>query len=257
MVHGEPSHRVFPVETMPSKSSRALHAAVAPSLPEVVYQGLRNAILNGTFAPGQMLRQEEVALRLGVSRSPLREALPRLEAEGIVTLHPRRGYSVATVDPKEIIEAFDLRILLETELGRRAISVRTNDDVATVHRIVAEMATLAAHAETADRSNWFDLNTKFHRALLVPADCPHHLRALQTSRGVIEAYIRAEVRFTGDLRHAQHEHDLLAKAFENGDGPTFLRLIKDHSIHTRDRLLDGLQKSAVFATSKPGETAVA
>lgn len=214
-------------------------------MPERVYRGLRDAILNGTFVPGQMLRQEEVAVQLGVSRSPLREALPRLEAEGLVVLHPRRGYAVATINPKDVLEAFDLRILLETELGRRAISVRTAEDVALVQRIVNDMAMLADHAETADRSRWFGLNAEFHAALLAPADCPHHLRALHTTRGVIEAYVRAEVGFTGDLVHAQREHGLLADAFAEGDVQSFLDLIRVHSIHTRDRLLAGLRQSLV------------
>lgn len=224
-------------------SSLAITQAL--SLPERVYQGLRDAILNGTFAPGQMLRQEEVAVQLGVSRSPLREALPRLEAEGLVVLHPRRGYAVATINPKDVMEAFDLRILLETELGRRSIALRTDRDVALVQRIVDEMAMLADHAETADRTRWFKLNAEFHAALLAPADCPHHMRALHTTRGVIEAYVRAEVSFTGDLVHAQLEHGMLAHTFAEGDTNGFLELIRTHSLHTRDRLLAGLSRQSL------------
>lgn len=221
-----------------------LALAESPTLPERVYQGLRDAILNGTFMPGEMLRQEDVAAQLGVSRSPLREALPRLQAEGIVVLHPRRGYAVATLNPKDVVEAFDLRILLETELGRRAIRSRTDQDVATVDRIVARMGELTRHADSADRSHWFDLNAEFHSALLAPADCPHHVRALHTTRNVMEAYVRAEVGFTGDLEHAQDEHRLLAGAFAAGDERTFLMLIRNHSTHTRDRLLAGLARAS-------------
>src|SRR5690606_16242608 len=94
--------------------------ASTETLPSIVYKKLRDAILNGIFSPGQMLRQDDVASKLGVSRSPLREALPRLEAEGIVVLHPRRGYAVASLDPEQITEVFDLRCLLETELARRS-----------------------------------------------------------------------------------------------------------------------------------------
>ncbi|MBS0429480.1 MAG: GntR family transcriptional regulator [Proteobacteria bacterium] len=211
--------------------------------PSVVYRALRKAILSGTFLPGQVLRQEEVASQLGVSRSPPREALPRLEAEGIVVLNPRRGYSVATLDPEEIIEAFDLRCLLETELGRRSIERRTAADIARVYRVVSDMAEQAALAEEADRWQWFELNTQFHNALLMPADCPHHMRALENTRGLIEAYIRTEVRLTGDLHQAQLEHSQLAQAFVAGDTALFLKLTREHSMHTRDRLLTGLAKS--------------
>ena len=80
-------------------------AALALSLPEVVYRQLREAILNGLYRPAQVLRQEELAARLGVSRAPLREALPRLEADGLVVSSPRRGYSVRSLEPEEIADA--------------------------------------------------------------------------------------------------------------------------------------------------------
>lgn len=218
-----------------------LGLAAATSLPEIVYRELRKAILNGVFVPGQMLRQEEVATRLGVSRSPLREALQHLEAEGIVVLHPRRGYAVAALDPAEIAEAFDLRSLLETELARRSIQRRTEADIARVYAILTEMAPLAAQASGADLARWFELNTDFHNALLAPAKCPHHMRALENTRGLIETYIRTEVRLTGDLHQAQQEHLQLSQAFVAGDAAVFVELIRQHSEHTRDRLLVGLE----------------
>ncbi|ARP86787.1 GntR family transcriptional regulator [Bordetella genomosp. 9] len=216
--------------------------APSQTLPSMVYQKLRDAILNGIFRPGQMLRQDEVAARLGVSRSPLREALPRLEADGIVILHPRRGYAVASLDPKQITEVFDLRCLLETELARRAIARRTEADIAAVYGIASEMATLAERADDESRAKWFDLNMRFHTALLSPADCPHHLRALDHSRNLIEAYIRTETRLTGDLTEAQQEHIQLAQAFVLGDAEKFVTLTREHSEHTRRRLLAGLPK---------------
>ena len=219
------------------------------SLPEIVYRELRKAILNGVFAPGQMLRQEEVASRLGVSRSPLREALPRLEAEGMVVLQPRRGYAVVTLDPEEIGEAFDLRQLLETELAQRSVTRRTEADIAQVYRIISEMAALASATADADVARWFELNLEFHNALLLPSGATHHLRALENLRGSIESYIRTEVRLTGDLAQAQQEHLQLAQAFVNGDPGTLVALIRDHSQHTRERLLEGLTRGRKPASS--------
>jgi DNA-binding GntR family transcriptional regulator len=220
-----------------------LTPADAVLLPEHVYQELRKAILNGVFAPGQVLRQVEVASRLGVSRSPLREALPRLEAEGIVVSHPRRGYTVATLDPDEVGEAFDLRRLLETELARRSIVKRNSGDIARVYSVLDAMSQLAEQPPGVVDVAWFELNTKLHKALLEPAGRPHHLRALENSCGLIESYIRTEVRLTGDIVQAQQEHTELAQAFVSGDPDEFVRLIQQHSKHTRDRLLRGLQNA--------------
>lgn len=212
------------------------------SLPEIVYRKLRDAILNGVYAPGAMLRQEEVAALLGVSRNPLREALPRLESEGIVVLYPRRGYAVVKLDPAEICNVFDLRILLETDLVSRSVKLKTKADEQRVQAILDEMAQLAEQAETADRVRWFDLNLRFHDALLLPADCPHHMKALAQSRGALEAYIRAEVRLTGDLTQAQKEHSQMVEAFHAGQEERLVQLTRAHSEHTRDRLLRGLAK---------------
>ena len=211
------------------------------SLPEFVYGELRRAILNGVFRPGQMLRQEEVAALMGVSRSPLREALPRLEAEGIVVLHPRRGYAVAELRPHEVKEVFELRVLLESQLAVHAIAQRTEADIAKVYEIANKMRQVADATDEQSTRDWFELNIDFHEALLSPARMPHYMRALATARGVIEAYIRAEVRLTGDKHEAQQEHAQLAQAFVNGDIDGFNELIRQHSFHTRDRLLKGLE----------------
>ena len=221
----------------------AFNGNSALSLPEIVYRALRSAILNGVFTPGQMLRQEEVASRLGVSRSPLREALPRLEAEGLVVLQPRRGYAVAALEPEEISEAFDLRRLLETELAQRAIERRTEADIARVYGVISKMSALTSASSDTDIANWFELNLSLHDALLAPAKLPHHMRALENLRGIIESYIRTEVRLTGDMHQAQQEHLLMAQAFVNGDTETFVGLTREHSRHTRDRLLEGLNRN--------------
>jgi DNA-binding GntR family transcriptional regulator len=216
----------------------------ALSLQELVYRKLREAILNGAYPPGSMLRQEDVATTLGVSRNPLREALPRLESEGVVTLFPRRGYAVATLDPEEIRDVFDLRILLEAHLVGKAAKLRTKNDCDRVKKVVREMAGLAAQADSADRAQWFDMNLQFHDALMLPAKRPHHLRALKQSRGMLEVYIRTEVRLTGDLRQAQREHKAMADAFVEGDADLLINLTRTHSENTLRRLLDGLEKSA-------------
>src|SRR5581483_6225390 len=82
------------------------------SLPQAIYLALREAILAGRYQPGEALRQESLAKEFEASRVPVREALNRLEAEGIVILRPRRGFVVASLDVGEIEEIFELRMVL-------------------------------------------------------------------------------------------------------------------------------------------------
>lgn len=227
------------------------------SLPEQVYRSLRDAIINGVYTPGTMLRQDEVARLLGVSRNPLREALPRLESEGIVVLYPRRGYAVAELDPAAIEEVFALRILLETAQIRRALAARQPGDDHLVFNLLGQMGALAAQADAADLTAWFELNQRFHDALMLPACYPHHMRALRQSRGALEIYIRTEVRLTGDLDEAQREHALMAEAYQRGRVDVLVDLVRAHSEHTRDRLLQRLaNNSRAIDTLKGSNLAV-
>lgn len=229
-------------------SAPSLAAASAVSLPELVYRELRKAILNGVFAPGQMLRQEEVAVNLGVSRSPLREALPRLEAEGLVVLHPRRGYAVVELDPEQIREVFDLRIKLEADIAARSIKRRTAADVAHVRELAETMRQMSRRPHDNEAiAEWFELNARFHRAMLDPAGMPHHMRAVETARGIIEIYVRAELRLTGELHLAQDDHAQLAEAFLAGDEKRFVALTREHSQHSRDRLLARFRQQPAVA----------
>jgi DNA-binding GntR family transcriptional regulator len=145
------------------------------------------------------------------------------------------------LNPDEIRDVFELRVLLETDIAKRSIARRTEADIARVYELADRMRQLAdASPDTNAIATWYDLNADFHDALLVPAGWPHHMRALDTARGLIEAYIRAEVRFTGHLQQAQEEHTQLAQAFVKGDAAEFVAQIREHSYHTRDRLLAGL-----------------
>src|SRR5512132_4234499 len=96
--------------------------------PDVIAETLREEILRGDVAPGQALRQEELADRFGVSRLPVRDALLRLEAQGLVHVYPNRGAFVISLSAEDVTEIFDLRILLEGDLIERAVPRLTADD---------------------------------------------------------------------------------------------------------------------------------
>lgn len=213
------------------------------SLPETVYRGLREAILNGVFRPGQMLRQEEIAKQLGVSRAPLREALPRLEAEGIVVLHPRRGYAVVSLDPDEIAEIFELRMLVEERAAYLATLQRTDADVVQLRELVGRMAAIRPDDPT-QIARWSDLNFQFHDNLFAPSGRRHYLRVVGSLRAAVEPYIRVEVGFTGELKEAAGEHEQLLDAFAAGDADRVAALSRQHCEHTLARLLAGLRRDS-------------
>jgi DNA-binding GntR family transcriptional regulator len=207
-----------------------------PSFPEKVYSGLREQIFEGVFRPGQMLRQDDIARRLGISRAPVREAFPRLEAEGLLVLYPRRGYAVASLDPAEIAEVFRLRELLEGDAATVAVARRTTADISVAQALRCEMATLDT-SDSSQRRRWFEVHSKFHHALISPSGLKHYERLTAGLSALVESYIRIESSFTGGVEQADAEHDALLQAFAQDDAEHYSRLIVEHVRHTAQRLL--------------------
>ena len=94
----------------------------AKTIPETIVDALREDIARGVFQPGEALRQEELAARFGVSRIPIREALRQLEKDGVVTVQPNRGAFVTVFTDADVVEVFELRLLLEVDLLKRAVA---------------------------------------------------------------------------------------------------------------------------------------
>jgi DNA-binding GntR family transcriptional regulator len=226
----------------------------AALLPEVVYQQLKTAILTGVFRPGQTLRQEDVAKQLGVSRGPLREALPKLEAEGMIISMPHRGCAVVSLAPSEIAEIFELRAMLESSLAKAAARQKDPESVHALRELCAEMRELTVSKAEADRLRWCELNYELHNMLLAVAGRRHHLRFLEMVRALAEPYIRMEISLTGSLMDAQLEHEMLIEAFSNGDCERLEKLTRDHVQHTAQRLMEALKSAPESAEPAMADT---
>ena len=118
MPYANPSGRTFPVSTAtvpPARSFLNGSTGAAPSRTEAVLDAIRHAILAGELRPGQSLVETELAQLLGVSKTPVREALKTLAGAGLVTMSPYRGATVRAIDPASAAAIYDLRLLLEPE----------------------------------------------------------------------------------------------------------------------------------------------
>ena len=109
------------------------------NLPDVIANDIRERILSGELAEGESIRQEALAEDYDVSRMPIREALKRLDAEGLVQLTANRGATVTKHSLQEIGEIFDLRLMLEADLFRRAIPLMSEADFARCAQLLEQM----------------------------------------------------------------------------------------------------------------------
>jgi len=135
-------------------------SAAVPSRTEAVLDALKHAILTGRLAPGQALVENELAAQMGVSKTPVREALKTLAGAGLVTMSPYKGAAVRTVDDAFAHSIYDIRLLLEPEALRRALG----GSGASVHWQNAADALERAN-QCTDRADRSLANRDFHRAL--------------------------------------------------------------------------------------------
>jgi DNA-binding GntR family transcriptional regulator len=190
--------------------------------PSIVAEAVRADIVNGRVPPGFALRQEELAERFGVSRIPVREALRQLEAEGIVTVRANRGAFVRSFTSEEISEIFDLRIMLETDLLRRAIPAMADGDLERIEAAVEGSG-------TARSGNWRrELDRRFHQALYEPAGRPLQLAMVMKLRDSIAHYAPAEDHMRRLTEDWLDDHRQIAAACARLNPDEAVRVLRHH-----------------------------
>ena len=190
------------------------------SSPDAIVDALRADILDGRLEPGVPLRQDEVARTFGVSHIPVREALRRLEAEGLVAIRPRRGAIVADLSASELEELNDMRVALESSALRLAIPNITKTQLAKAARILDR--------NDADQTKWGALNTEFHCILNEAANRPRMLATIRSLQRNVERYLHHEVDVLDNLAASQREHRRLLKLIEQGKTDEACTLLTGH-----------------------------
>src|SRR5262245_43758341 len=142
-------------------------------IPETMADGiterLRQAIITGTIGPGERIRVAELERKFGVSHIPIREALRRLQSEGFVEISPRRTTIAAGVDLADLTNIYDLRRIIEVEIGRRAVSRMTKGDIEMVRRALASFRAVPNDSSSPE---FWERHRDFHWAILAPAANP-------------------------------------------------------------------------------------
>jgi DNA-binding GntR family transcriptional regulator len=191
---------------------------------------VRELILAGDFAAGARLGEAELAERLGVSRTPVREALSRLAAEGLVEIVPNRGARVSSWTVAELEGVFDLRAALEPRLTALAVPRATAADVHSLDELATAMLTVGCPGPSQDLDALFPLNREFHGRLVALADHPRMANALA---GAVHAPIVLRNFHTYDgasLRRSLAHHVEIVAAIRAGD-PAWARAVMTAHIH--------------------------
>lgn len=182
---------------------------------------LRKEIINGTLLPGQTVRQQALAARFSVSRMPVREALHRLESEGLVTLAPNKGALVAPLTIEDLQEVYEMRIAAECLAMRTAMPHLTNAHI-------AEAEAIQATIRGADFQAYGGLNARFHHVLYAPCDRPRLLAHVKLVNQLAERYLCMIIDKLNYKARADAEHDALLAACLKRDTPEAERILEAH-----------------------------
>ena len=212
------------------------------TLREQVLAHLREEILSSRLEPGAELNEVALATALGVSRGPIREALGRLAAEGLVTITPRRGAIVTKLTKQEFMDAYQVREALESLAIRLAVPRLADEDRAELHRMSSEMRRLAQ----ADDSNaFFEINRRFHETL-VAASGNLRLQAMHEQLlGQMGRLLRKSAELRGGLGESATAHEAILEAVDAGDAERAAQLMAEH-IEVPQRVLDSPEAQDLF-----------
>ena len=202
----------------------------AGSATDLVTAALRGEIEGGLLDPGTALRQDELAMRFGTSRIPVREALRTLQAEGLVTYSTNRGASVTIISGKEIQEMLELRIALECHAIRLAVPNLVDDDIAAARRLLTE------YDAAPNPSQWAAMNWAFHWTLYRPSDCTRLLNEIERNLKQFNNGARNLISRLAGKERPQAEHYKLLALAENGKAPEAASLLREH-IQATQRLV--------------------
>lgn len=194
------------------------------SVVDQVYAVVRRRILDGDLPGGARLRQEALADELGVSRTPLREALRRLAAEGLVEFHPNRGAQVVELTEDAMRSAYEARLVLEPAAARLAARRRPRAELAAMREAID------AEREAPDAQSAYRASRAFHLALVRACGNEHLIRSAEALwvLGVAQAIYERQAGTHDLIETDVDEHRAIARAIEDGEAALAERLVRRH-----------------------------
>jgi DNA-binding GntR family transcriptional regulator len=218
-----------------------------PVLHQTVAVRLRQRIVEGHIAPGAKLNERELSELLQVSRTPLREAIKMLAAEGLVELLPNRGAVVAQMSEQDVADTFEVIAGLESQAGELAVQRIDEAQLSELRALHFEM--LAAFTRR-DLSTYYRLNAQIHDGINAAARNPV---LAQTYRNV-NARLQA-LRFRSNLderkwQRAVDEHEQMLSLLARRDAPGLRALLVRHLEHKRDTVLELMQRGELHPALK-------
>ncbi len=209
--------------------SRQLDLERPRLLTEVVGARIREAIVKGDLKLGEQVSEAQLAALMGVSKTPVREALVRLQGQGLVQIHPQKGTYVFRLNPEEVTHACRFRVLMETEALRDAMRSDKERLLKSWNLCILEMKTAEA---SKDLEGLARIDMAFHWALFEACHNQYVCSAYELLRSQLTA-----LRYRAPIADAVNSHQLLFEAVSSGDEAYACALLTEHILDNEPRYL--------------------
>ena len=211
------------------------------SLETRVYNELQEAILSEQFKQGESLTEHFLTEKLGVSRTPVRSALQRLEEEGLVSLIPNRGAVVIGITKEDLVDIYKIRMRLEGLASAMAAKKMTDEDK---QKLSETLALSEFYIQRGDTEHIKELDTVFHRTIYEASGSRMIERILSDLHRNTKAYRRQSICVPGRLEKMMEEHREILSALLSGSAEEAEQLTSAHIAHALENMLTVLREAA-------------
>ncbi len=207
-------------------------------LREVVCETLRDAIRRGVLKPGERLMEIQLAEELGVSRTPVREAIRKLELEGYVIMMPRRGTYVANLSIRDVNEVFEIRTSLESLASGLAAERITDEELDHLQRLLVQ---IGMYIEQGDIEKIVEVDTEFHGLLYQASRNQRLIGIISNLREQLTQFRKTSMSFPGRLKATLEEHRAIVDAIAQGDVKAAQKAAEHHMEKSEQTLLTSME----------------
>ncbi|MBT6339919.1 MAG: GntR family transcriptional regulator [Desulfobacula sp.] len=209
------------------------------SLGQDVFEYLKKAIIDQTITPGSRLVESKIADMLGISRTPLREALHKLEREDWIEKISSGGFQVVTLTKDDIEQTFGIRSVLEAYAARLAAVNHKTRDLIPLEKKVMEFKICL---ETGDSDELQKINTQFHDLLYALSKSPKLIKMINQLRAQISRFRQIILKHSEYAHKSNEDHINMLEAIKNRDGEAVEELVREHIIKGKKAVLSQLKQ---------------
>ncbi|MCX8085253.1 MAG: GntR family transcriptional regulator [Calditerrivibrio sp.] len=194
-------------------------------LSEKIAETLREYIMKGNLKPGERLTEPKLSAMLGISRTPIREALRLLENEGFIDIFPRRGAVVSNITPKDVDEIFLIKTKLESLAAKLAVDNLSETDIKKLIEINEKMV---KYSESKNVVSLIKLNSEFHNIFIERSNNSRLIKFIESLNKQFKRVTAYSFTELGRIKKVLEEHNSIIEAFQKRDQDEVERLVEVH-----------------------------